>query len=133
MLLIDVTHYWDPGHQRRLIAAAAAALKEGGTMVFRDICAAATLRHRLTALTERVSTAIGHNRAWGHHAAWCPPLHFGTRQFYLDAVAEAGLTVCAEPAELSIGSNVTLILRSVRQAHAALSLPKGKDGPCATT
>jgi 1-acyl-sn-glycerol-3-phosphate acyltransferase len=103
-ILVDVAHYWDLEHQRRLIARAAASLREGGTLLFRDLADARTWRHRLTAATERFAALSGHNRAG-------QGLHYGTREFYLRAFAEAGLTLCAEPAQLNVGSNYSAVLR----------------------
>jgi len=110
VVLVDVLHYWELDGQRRLISRAAACLKEGGTMVFRDLCSPDTWRHRLVAWTERFATLSGQNRAG-------QGIHFGTRDFYLKAFAEEGLTLCAEPAHVNVGSNFTAVLRKGTPCH----------------
>ena len=102
--LVDVAHYWEFEQQRRLIAAAAGCLEEGGSLVFRDVCRPDPpgWAHRLTAWGERFSTAVGHNRRGRG-------LFFATREFYVQAFQEAGLTLAHEAGELAPGSNQALV------------------------
>jgi SAM-dependent methyltransferase len=104
VVLVDVCHYWTPEQQRRLIARAAACLDPGGTLVFREACATGGWHHRLTVWSERFSTASGHNRAG-------QGLHFATREFYLQAFEQEGLSLVSEPEALGRGSNRVLVLR----------------------
>ncbi len=104
VVLVDVLHYWRPEEQRRLIARAAGCLKEGGTLLFRDASPSPSWRHRLTVWVERFATLTGHNRP-GHG------LHFGSRQFYLQAFIAQGLSLSAQPAGICTGSNVAMVFR----------------------
>ena len=104
VVLVDVLHYWRRDGQRRIISKAATCLGRGGTVLFRDVCRTDTWRHRITAWSERFSTASGHNRPG-------QGLHFADRDFYVQAFAEEGLELDAEPPDLAPGSDVVMVFR----------------------
>ncbi len=110
VLMIDVLHYWSEELQLKAIAKACLALREGGSLVFREACKANSLQHLVTCLGERFSVGIGHNRKG-------TGLHFLDREFYLGAFFQQGLELVSEPEGLGRGSNAVFVFRKVAGCH----------------
>ena len=103
-VMIDVLHYWPEARQLGAITRACSVLDDGGVLIFREACQSSSLDHALVRLGEGLSVVSGHNRGGTQ-------LHFMSRDFYLEAFAERGLKLIAEPQNMGRGSNVVFVLR----------------------
>lgn len=103
-LLNDMLHYLSYEQQRTLLLKCAALLRPQGMMIIRDGNATNTSRHRLTRLTELLSTRIfNFNRTTGE-------LHFTTEAQLRDVAASCGMTVDVIPND-KYTSNTIYIFR----------------------
>jgi len=109
VLMIDILHYWSADKQSQLVAKAAASLRPGGVIIFREGLNAPSLAHRLIHLAERGAVLLGQNPKGDG-------LCFQDRAFYLDAFSRNGMALEREATDWGHGSNTVLVLRKAKES-----------------
>ena len=85
VLVADVLHYISFDEQDRVLSRAAAALREGGKLIVRDVDARRTVASLVTRACERIGVGLNVNRG--------RTLSFRSREEQCDAIARVGLTL----------------------------------------